>query len=206
VKTLPELKVTVFSDYICPFCFIGSLRLERLREFYDLRINWAFIEIHPDTPATGIIVEELGYGETQWSEMMAALDAMAEEEGVRIRPLDRLSNSRRALRLAEAAKEEGAERFYRLHHRLFEAYFSEGTDIGDMEELRKLSVECGLNEETLELAMENTSVTDRLNQYQKMAYQAAVTGTPTYVIGGRKLVGAVSFERLVAAALASEGA
>ncbi len=57
----PLLKVTVFSDYICPFCYIGDLRLSRLREHFDLRVNWCAIEIHPETPAEGRPIESLGY-------------------------------------------------------------------------------------------------------------------------------------------------
>ena len=197
---LPELRVTVFSDYICPFCFIGALRLDRLRSDFDLKVNWAFLEIHPDTPREGRPVDELEYGRARWSEMMAGLDDMAREECVEFGSLARLANSRPALRLAEAVKEEGAERFYRLHRRLFEAYFCEGVDIGDMDELRRLSIECGLGRGAPMRAMEDESVTQRLNHYQKMAYQVAVTGTPTYVINGQKLVGAVSLERLLSAA------
>ena len=44
VSTKPVLLSTVFSDYICPFCYIGDLRLDRLREYYDLKINWVYEE------------------------------------------------------------------------------------------------------------------------------------------------------------------
>ena len=53
VTDKPELLVTVFTDYICPFCYVGDVRLERLRTDYDLKINWCFLEIHPETPSTG---------------------------------------------------------------------------------------------------------------------------------------------------------
>lgn len=38
--TKPELRLTVFSDYICPFCYIGDARINRLREDFDLKVNW----------------------------------------------------------------------------------------------------------------------------------------------------------------------
>jgi len=40
MESLPELKVTVYSDYICPFCYVGYHRLLRLRDNYNLKINW----------------------------------------------------------------------------------------------------------------------------------------------------------------------
>ena len=55
----PELLVTVYSDYICPFCYIGHVRLARLRDQYELKVNWRFIEIHPETPAEGQSVEKI---------------------------------------------------------------------------------------------------------------------------------------------------
>jgi predicted DsbA family dithiol-disulfide isomerase len=39
------VKVTVFSDYICPYCYLGWLRLEKLRSAYDLRVNWCMLKI-----------------------------------------------------------------------------------------------------------------------------------------------------------------
>ena len=73
----PTVYVTAFMDYICPFCFIGDLRLEQLRHELTLRINWRLIEIHPDIPSTGRPVSEIGYDPQQWREMMANLEAMA---------------------------------------------------------------------------------------------------------------------------------
>ena len=55
----PRLSVTVFSDYICPFCYVGDARLDKLRDGYELDVEWCFYEIHPDNPAEGKPVEEL---------------------------------------------------------------------------------------------------------------------------------------------------
>ena len=70
ISDKPELRISVFSDYICPFCYIGHHRLMQLRDKYDLRINWRLIEIHPETPSEGQPVSGLGYGEEQWQRMM----------------------------------------------------------------------------------------------------------------------------------------
>ena len=65
MSNLPEIQITVFSDYICPFCYVGHHRLMRLKDSYDLKINWCFIEIHPETSALGEAVTELLAGSTQ---------------------------------------------------------------------------------------------------------------------------------------------
>ena len=81
----PVLLATVFTDYICPFCYVGDVRLERLREHFDLKINWCFLEIHPDTPASGMPVQNLGYSDQQWRQMMDNLQAMGAADGIRFR-------------------------------------------------------------------------------------------------------------------------
>ncbi len=187
----PELLVTVFSDYICPFCYVGSVRLDALREQFDLRVNWMALEIHPDNPAHGRPVEELGYPPAQWQQMMDTLYRMARAEGLHIAERSFTTNSHKALLLAEAGKEEGKEVFYRLHNRLFEAYFGERQNIGDVGILRSLARETGVPEETVTRAWTEERYEQRLKINLAAAARLRVSATPTYVIGKRVLAGAV---------------
>jgi len=134
----PELPVILFSDYICPFCYIGDRRLERLGERYDLKVERRFLEIHPDTPPGGVPVSELGYPPEQWRRMMANLSRMADEEKITLAERKITTNSRKALLLAEAAQKEAADVFESLNEKLFAAFFGEGRNIGDDEILRSL--------------------------------------------------------------------
>jgi len=187
-----RIPVTVFSDYICPFCYVGSHRLLQLTEEFDLDILWAGLEIHPDNPPEGKPVEELGYPPEQWRNMMAALSRMAKAEGLPIVERTFTTNSRRALLLAEAAKDAGKPVFACVHERLFSAYFGERQNIGDPEVLRALARECGMSEEQVEAAWHDPEYAQRLRQYHEAAARVGVTGTPTYVINNeRALVGAV---------------
>ena len=201
--TKPQLRVTVFSDYICPFCYIGSIRLDRLREQFDLKVDWASLEIHPDNPEQGRPVAELGYPPAQWQEMMAALARMAEEEGVHIAERTFTTNSRRALLLAEAAKAEGAEIFYRLHNRLFQAYFGERQNIGQVEVLHALARETGMPDASIERAWADPYFAQRLQAYQARAARLGVSATPAFIVGQRLLLGAVPTQMLRDAAEAA---
>lgn len=196
----PIVYVTAFMDYVCPFCFIGDLRLERLREEFALRVNWRLVEIHPETPEQGQPVGELGYGPEQWRAMMANLDSMAAAEGITLAARERAANSHYALLLAEAAKDDGAEAFYPLHRRLFRAYFVEGRDIGDRDTLTELAREAGLADSTRERAWTEPDYADRLQANLAAARRAGVTGTPTFLIGDRRLAGALPTEHLLQAA------
>jgi predicted DsbA family dithiol-disulfide isomerase len=197
----PVLLATVFTDYICPFCYVGDVRLERLREHFDLKINWCFLEIHPDTPVSGMPVEELGYPDDLWRQMMGHLNVMAAAENICFREHDFTTSSHRALLLAEAAKEEGAAVFYRLHRRLFEAYFSEGRNIGDAAVLRSLATECGVDAETVERAWREERYEQQLQRYLAGAYELEVRATPTIFFGREnRLNGALPYEAFLRAA------
>jgi len=203
----PVLLATVFTDYICPFCYVGDVRLERLREYFDLKINWCFLEIHPDTPASGMPVQKLGYADDLWRQMMDNLGAMAEAEGIRFRKHDFTTNSHRALLLAEAAKEEGAAVFYRLHRRLFTAWFTEGRNIGDAAVLRQLAAECGVADGTVERAWREERYEQQLRRYLAGAHELGVHATPTIFFGGEnRLNGALPFEAFLRAARAGAAA
>ena len=195
----PELLVTAFSDYVCPFCYIGSRRLLRLNEEFDLRVNWCAVEIHPETPAGGMPLERLGYQPAQWAGMMEALGQMAEDEGLILRRHNFTTNSHKALLLAESAKEVGRTAFYELHERLFSALHREGRNIGDESVLRELAVEAGLPASVTESAWREERFEQRLRQNLHAAARIGLRGTPTFIIGQQVIAGAVAYQQLLGA-------
>jgi len=199
----PELKVTVFSDYICPFCYIGDARLKRLRACFELKVNWCFLELHPETSSQGEPVSSLNYPAETWKRMMVTLRHMAEQEGLSLREHDFTTSSRSALQLAEAAKTIDPAVFYRLHARLFEAFFAEGSNIGDRDYLRSLALDAGMTEAQIASTWQDAAVSERLQHYLKAAQELRVQATPTFFIGQRRLDGAVSVDQLVEAAEAA---
>jgi predicted DsbA family dithiol-disulfide isomerase len=196
----PQLRLTLFTDYICPFCYIGDLRLQHLREDYDVLINFRFIEIHPDTPQQGSTVDSLDYSDEQWQGMMDGLVEMAQEEGITLAPVGLLANSHRALLLAEAVKSEGRETFYKLNENLYEEYFVAGRNIGDDEVLRDIAQVSGVSDEVVDRAWSDPEYEKILQMNMDMAVKAGVTGTPTFFIGKQRLTGAVSTSKLRQAA------
>lgn len=200
VADKPELRVTVFSDVICPFCYIGAARLDRLRDDYDLRVNWCFLEIHPETPAAGMPVSQLGYDPQRWQIMMTALAGLAEEDDLVFAEHSFTTNSRQALLLAEAAKEQGREVFYKLHDALFRAFFRDQENIGDVQVLKRLAAEAGMSAASVEQAWTEPRFNERLKQFLVVAQELKVKATPTIFIGEQRLDGAVPLEQLREAA------
>jgi predicted DsbA family dithiol-disulfide isomerase len=197
----PQLRISAFMDYVCPFCFIGSERLLRLEDAYDLRVNWCLIEIHPDTPPEGIVPGDLDYSAEHRAALDASLAALAAADGLALAPRRLVPNTRHALRLAEAAKDLGREPFYRLHRALFHAYFMDGRDIGNDGVLREISAACGLPQALPDQAWsEHPAVDARFARYRAFAVAAGVSGVPTFVFGQRTLTGVQNEETLRAAA------
>lgn len=197
------LNVSVYSDYICPFCYIGHLRLEKLRSEYDLEVDWRFLEIHPDNPPEGMPLDELGYPPRHWEILMANLARMAQEEGVVLPERTFTTNSRLALKLAQAVREHGLEVFPSLNRALYEAYFLHRENIGDAGVLRTLASDVGVEAELVTFAWRDPHYDDVLEQNCRTAAIAGITGTPSYVFDDRVYSGAIPVDMLRQAAAQS---
>jgi len=190
--TLPELQITVYSDYICPFCYVGHHRLQRLRDSYDLKINWCFLEIHPETSAKGEPIDSLDYPSEQWQKMLANLERVADEENIPLSKLSFITNSKDALLLSEAAKHCGREAFYDLHEKLFSAYFVDSKNIGDRHVLKEIAESCGIDEGTVDSAWTDNKYQQRLLDNFNSARQHQIQSVPSFVFGDRVLTGVVA--------------
>lgn len=207
MTTLPELKVSVFSDYICPFCYVGHHRLQRLRDTYDLKINWCFLEIHPETTNAGEPIDSLDYPSEQWQQMLKALKRIAAEEDIPLAEINFITNSKDALLLSEASKRCGAERFYALHDRLFNAYFVEAKNIGDRDILKAIATDCGIDDDIIDSAWSDPVYNQRLTENFIDARQHGIQSVPSFLFGDRVLTGVVNEDifREAAAQLLTKG-
>lgn len=185
-RTVP---VTVYSDYTCPWCYIGSRRLDRLRERLgedvSLDVEWKPFEIHPEVPDEGMPVEELGYPEERWKAMQARLREQAAEEGLEIGSRPKVSNTHEALAASAYAQAEEPERFPCFHDALFRAYFTRGRDLGDRRVILEVAEECGLDAEALDDALSRGRYDTVLDETSARARRLGISGTPTYVFGER---------------------
>jgi len=199
--TKTAVPVRVFSDYTCPWCFIGSERLDQLRETLpddvELDVTWEPFEIHPEVPRDGMPVEDLGYPEERWKAMQEHLRVQARQEGIEIGNRPKVSNTHEALAASVYAREEEPERFDCFHRALFRGYFTEGRDLGDREVILDLADECGLSASQLEEALVEDRYDPILEETSREARRAGITGTPSFVFDERYLaVGAQPVERL----------
>ena len=180
---------------------MGERRLALLNGEFDVRVERRFLEIHPETPAEGRPVAELGYSPDRWNRMMESLDRMGKAEGIVFSERTFTTNSHNALLLAEAAKEEGPEVFEALNEGLFRAYFTEGRNIGDPQVLRDVAQAAGVPAGRIVQAWSDAAYEKRLSRDHAAAAGIGITGIPTFIVDGRwTLEGAVPVEMLREAA------
>jgi len=191
MPSLTEIQMTVFSDYICPFCYVGYHRLMRLKDKYDLKINWCFLEIHPENSAEGEPVTDLDYSSELWDELMKNLKRVAKEENIPLAEHTFTTNSKDALLLAEASKQFGRETFYALHEKLFSAFFVDNKNIGNRDILREIAKDCGLDDENINAAWIEPKHQQRLLENFKQARKYQIKSVPSFVFGEHVLTGVV---------------
>jgi len=176
---------------------VGERRLALLGDEFDLRLERRFLEIHPETPAEGRPVSELGYPPEQWARMMENLERMGKADGIVFSERTFTTNSHKALLLAEAAREEGPEVFEALNEGLFRAYFTEGRNIGDPGVLREVAEAAGVPSGRVGQAWSDGSYEERLTRDHAAAAGIGITAIPTFIVDGRWIIeGAVPVEML----------
>ncbi|MGC2274540.1 MAG: DsbA family oxidoreductase [Candidatus Binatus sp.] len=190
------LKIVMFSDYICPFCYVGFETIRKLKPEFDFQIEWRGFQIHPDWPAAGIPVEKMrGPGEAESRQALwKRISAMAEATGFSMKPPTMLTNSRAALAATEFARESGRDEL--LEERIYRAYFNEGENIGDAGVVARLAAEAGLDAGEVAEAIKSPKYEMRLKNNSLAAHQRGVSGVPTFFIGEFPLVGAQNLDAM----------
>jgi predicted DsbA family dithiol-disulfide isomerase len=185
-------KVIVYSDYICPFCFIGKHRMDRLKEELDVEIEWRGLEIHPETPTEGQTLEEMGLNPHYIEMVIENVNKLAKEIEIELKTPPKISNSKRALVLAEYAKEK--DKFYEYHCEVFKAYWQDQKDIGNIDVLSDIVDQIGLDSKEAKQYVEDERAKDRIKRFLKEARSLGIDGVPTFVFGKIIIEGAQPYE------------
>lgn len=184
-----SVRLEVFSDYTCPWCYVGWARLQkaldRLPERTRVDVEWRPFEIHPEVPLDGMPVEELPYPPDVWARMQDALRASAAGEGLEVGNRPKVSNTRRALLAGAWAQSERPEHFPSFHERIFVGYFAEGRDLGDPGVVDNLASASGLDPDEMCAAIDGGAWDHTLTETTREARAMGITGTPTFVFDRR---------------------
>jgi predicted DsbA family dithiol-disulfide isomerase len=169
--------IDVWSDYVCPFCYMVEPVLDQLRQEHgdSVQVRWHSFELRPEPKPT---LEPAGeYLRDTWERIVYP---MAAERGMTLRLPPVQPRSRKAFEAAEFAREAG--RFDAFHGALFQAFFQEGRDIGDVAVLRELATSVGLDAEELGRALAEGRYTERVLRDQGLAQGLRLTGVPAMLV------------------------
>jgi predicted DsbA family dithiol-disulfide isomerase len=198
------VQIEVWSDVACPWCYVGTLRLERAVEAtgLDVTVLYRAFELDPNVPPDGPpLVEylERKFGDrSRVQASHARLTSAGAELGIDFRwSLMRRANTFDAHRLLVwALRTEGPPAQGRLKRALLRAYFEEGRHVADPEVLVEVAAETGLDREAAAAALASGAEADTVRQEEGAAHQNGIAAVPTFVIEGRwMLQGAMETEK-----------
>lgn len=191
----PPLSLIVLSDPICPWCWIGKRRLDAAmaqRPEAAVAVEWRPFMLNPDMAPEGMdrqayLSAKFG-GPARAAEVYGAIAEALAEAGLPAR-LDRVArtpstvDAHRVLAWARAGGRDHA-----LAEELFTAYFSNGLDIGDPEVLTACAARVGMDAGAVRAALARAAGRAEVRAEAVAAAEAGVTGAPTFIVGGSKIV------------------
>ncbi|MFI8032726.1 DsbA family oxidoreductase [Acinetobacter sp. ABJ_C3_5] len=183
------MRVDIWSDVVCPFCYIGKKRLEHVAEQagIELEIHWHSFELDPDAPAkhdtsnTERLAKKYGRSYTEMEEMERNVAAMAAAEGIDFQWQKANSgNSFNAHRIIHLAQSKGLGN--EAEEAFFHAYMTEGLAIGEREVVEEIASRIGLDNAEVEYVLDSDELADFVRHDEKIAReQLNVTGVPFFV-------------------------
>src|SRR6056300_1520196 len=199
------MKIKVFADTICGWCFIGQTRLNKaLKNFPETKFEIEHVpfQLNTDMPKEGIERNkylEIKFGGKDFAQPM--YDRMTEEankENLNFN-LDKIKKtpntvfSHLLIKLAEQSNVHNE-----INEKIYQSYFIEGLDIGDKEILINIGKEFDINEDKTNEFF-NLENIDRVNSYIQIANEKNITGVPFFEIGTDYISGAQSSSNLATA-------
>jgi predicted DsbA family dithiol-disulfide isomerase len=188
------MKVEIWSDVVCPWCYIGKRRFEsalsRFSHRDDVEVVWRSFELDPGAPArrTGDPAERLatkyGMSRQQAVQSQDRLTQMAAQEGLTFRfDQAQSGNTFDAHRVLHLAAEHDLQDA--VKERLFRAYFSEGEPIGEAEALGRLATEVGLPATDVQAVLASDKYAEDVRAEESEARELGINGVPFFVVDRR---------------------
>jgi predicted DsbA family dithiol-disulfide isomerase len=191
------IKIDVWSDIACPWCYIGKRNLESGlaaasadADAPTVEVTFHSFELSPDTPVDfdgdelDFLATHKGIDRDQVRSMLENVTDVAEKAGLHYRfDLLKHTNTVKAHELLHFAKDNGAQG--EMAERLMSAYFTEGRHLGREDELVGLAVEAGLDADAAREALRSGRYLDAVRADQTQASAYGITGVPFFVIDGK---------------------
>ena len=147
------MKIKVFTDYACPFCYIGYKLVEKVASELGTEIDYYFSEIHPEVPLNGCPTGDVVRGDLEaFNKHIASL---AKDYDIKPQLGTRISNSKKAIILRGYILDKHPNKVKEFDEAMYKAYLIENLDIGDEKVLTDVLVSIGIDE-IITVALNNT--------------------------------------------------
>lgn len=195
-KSAQKLTVQIWSDVVCPWCYIGKRRFEaalaRFAHRDAVELTWHAFELDPSAPRSyegqgtyaARLARKYGTDVPKAEAMIAQMTTTAAKDGLVFDfARARTGNTFDAHRLLHLARARGVEDA--MKERLLLACFTEGEPIADKETLARLASEVGIDAEAARAALMSDAYADDVRADEAKAHAMGVTGVPFFVVGGK---------------------
>ncbi len=172
------------------------MRTDRLQRDFGVELRWSVFPLHPEVPEEGMDLAELFVGrEGQIAAMQARLCQLSIEEGLPLAERNRTCNSRRAQELGKWAESLGKGKSFMMA--VYRAYFADGRNIALVNELVKIAEDAGLPGDEVGEVLATQCFAEAVDDDWRRARELGISGVPTHLCGGRKIVGFSPYEDFV---------
>ncbi len=200
------MKITYWSDFACPYCYIGNTRLKKAIQELNLEDQIEYdihaFELDPNAPkeveSTTIERFAIKYG-LSMEESQKEVDNISKlglDEGIEFKYASTLyTNTRDAHRLMKLAQTKNNPKLVNnLSTQLFDAYFTKNLKLADKNVLTGIALEAGLEKDEVEEVLNSDLYNIEVEEDEKIAYTAGITGVPFYLFDGKySIPGALSY-------------
>jgi predicted DsbA family dithiol-disulfide isomerase len=203
--------VDIVSDVVCPWCYIGKRRLETAlasRAGPLPAVRWHPVQLNPVIPVGGVdrrlYLEEKFGGPERAREIYARVEAAGREVGISFRfdRIDRQPNTSDAHRLITWAQDVTPASADRLVECLFRAYFTDGVDVGSVDELARLAGESGCDPEAARAHLASMAGREELAEADARMKSMGISGVPFFIFNQRVAVSGAQPPEVLADAMA----
>jgi len=190
---IENISIEIYSDVVCPWCYIGKRRLERALEqldgSFESKITWRPFELNPTMSKAGmdrrVYLEAKFGGPAAMKAIHDRVTAVGASEGIEF-AFDRIARTPRTFdthRLIWFAQQQGMQDD--LVESLFHSYFTEGRDIGDASELVDIASKAGLGSDAVRKFLANSQGVEEVRSEEAEGRRMGIRGVPYYVLNGR---------------------
>lgn len=207
------IKITYWSDYVCPFCHIGEIRLlkaiEKLGIADQVELDMRSFELYPDAEKDvyykGVekIATTYGITEEQANAQLEAIQQMGMSEGIDFfLKTAKFTNTFDVHRLTKLAYSKGDKRLAnRMILSLFAAFFGDNLELNNRDVLVKIAVEAGLDKDEVENVLAGDAFADEVKRDEADAQAFGIKSVPFFVINNKYSISGAQQEEFFVGAL-----